>query len=138
MYYEIFKTSGSERRNIQNFDELYKFCVSYYKKSNILKISLEYLPFFQQYILFNNAKLVILQHGAALSNLIFMKKNKTIIEIIPMSSFKNSTCNIFFPLSKTCKIKHYQYLTNSDHPTIDIDDFKQFLNDIKNKKIKTA
>ena len=137
-FYEIYKTSGNERRSIVNFDELYLFCVSYYKKYKILKISLEHLPFFEQYNLFNNAKIVILQHGAAVGNVIFMKPNTTIIEFIPQTIFVKTDSNIFPPLSITCKVNHYQYLTNSNHATIDINKFKYYLNDIKENKIKTA
>jgi hypothetical protein len=137
-FYEIYKTSGNERRSIVNFDELYLFCVSYYKKYKILKISLEHLPFFEQYNLFNNAKIVILQHGAAVGNVIFMKPNTTIIEFIPQTIFVKTDSNIFPPLSITCKVNHYQYLTNSNHATININNFKYYLNDIKENKIKTA
>jgi len=129
-YYNIYKTSGSQRRSIQNFQELYLFCISYYKKYKILRISLEYLPFFQQYLLFRNAKIIILQHGAALSNLIFMKPKTTIIEIIPNSLISDKSSNVFYPLSETCKINHYQYITDSNHPIIDINNFKTFLQNI--------
>ena len=130
-YYDAFITSGSERRSICNFDKFYKFIKSYYKKLSVLQISLEYLPLFEQYYLFNNAKIVIAQHGASLSNVVFMKPKTTIIEIIPMSSYINSNANVFPPLSKTCKVNHYQYKTNSTHTTIDLEDFKNFLHTIK-------
>lgn len=129
-YYDAFITSGSQRRSIENFDKFYKFIKTYYKKLSILQISLEYLPFFEQYYLFNNAKIIIAQHGAALSNVVFMKPKTTIIEIIPLSSFVDSAANVFPPLSKTCKVNHYQYKTNSTHPNIDLHDFKNFLNNL--------
>jgi hypothetical protein len=129
-YYDAFITSGNQRRSIENFSEFYKFIKKYYKKSSVLQISLEYLPFFEQYYLFNNAKIVIAQHGAALSNLIFMKPKTTIIELIPLASYVDSAANVFPPFSKTCKINHYQYKTNSTHPNINLSDFKNFLDKI--------
>lgn len=137
IYSNIFKLTGSERRSIINFDKFYKAITEYYpSKYKILETSLEYISFFQQYLLFNNAKIVILQHGAAVSNLIFMKPKTIVIELIPSTIYVNTNSNIFYPLSETCKIKHYQYITPDCHVNIDIPDFINFLNDIKNKKIK--
>ena len=119
-----FKTSGAERRSIVNHNELVNKVKNYYN-ANVLNISFEYLPFFEQYYLFNNAKLIIAQHGAVLSHIIFMNKNATLIEIINRNKYNNE--NWFKPISTTAKIAHHQYITNSTHPEIHLDSFELFL-----------
>ena len=59
-----------------------------------------------------------------------MKPKTTIIEIIPNSLINDKSANVFYPLSETCKINHYQYITDSNHPIIDINNFKTFLQNI--------
>ena len=67
-------TTGSERREIDNIEEIEK----YLKQKSIL---LEGIKFEEQIKLFNNAKVIIMAHGAAMSNIIFCKENTKIIEI---------------------------------------------------------
>jgi hypothetical protein len=59
--------------------------------SKFANISLERYSFYYQFYIFNNAKVVIAQHGAALSNIIFMKNNNgaKIIEIKPPADYIN-------------------------------------------------
>jgi hypothetical protein len=122
---ELFKHSGKELRSIINHKEFVKFIKNLFPKKKVLNISLEYTSIFDQYKLFNNAKLIFCQHGASLSNIIFMKKDTQLVEIINKSKYESD--NWFLPLSNVCKIKHHQYVTDEAHVNIDLDDFKMYL-----------
>jgi capsular polysaccharide biosynthesis protein len=106
-----------------------------YKHLKCINISLEYLPIFEQFHLFNKAKLVIAQHGAALANIIFMKKKTQLIEIINKVLLDQGE-NWFKPISKISKIKHYQYITvnkdvkkfmDKDSVLLNLIDFEKFI-----------
>jgi hypothetical protein len=81
-YKEIFKKSGSERRNISNHDELVTMIKNKFHTCSVLSISLENLGLFDQFHLFRTSKIIIAQHGAALANICFMKKKSLCIEIV--------------------------------------------------------
>lgn len=85
--------------------------------------------------LFHNAKILIAQHGAALANMIFMKSNTQIIEIVS-SVILDAGENWFKPISKISNINHIQYITKTpdvklisdkDFTVIDLNDFNNFL-----------
>lgn len=128
-YEKVMKTSGSERRTITNIIELYNLIKYYFPKYSCKIISLENKNIFEQYYLFNNAQIVIAQHGAALANVIFMKTGKTVIEITPENYYYESNfCN---PLCNVINLKHLQYITKDtlQNPNIkiNISDFKKYL-----------
>jgi capsular polysaccharide biosynthesis protein len=66
------------------------------------------MPFKEQVKLFNNAKLIILAHGAAMSNIFFCKKGTTIIEV---------TCNtkweFFDNISSILNLNHIKIDDNN-------------------------
>ena len=99
---KLGSTSGKERRYLSNHKEIAK---SLQKKfgNKFINICLENLPLFYQYYLFSNAKLVIAQHGASLSNVIFMKKKSCVIEIIPEDKIIEGE-DTFENLSKKVKL----------------------------------
>jgi hypothetical protein len=130
-----FKTSGSERRSIENHSEMVQMIKNKYKHLKCINVSFEYLSIFEQFHLFNKAKLIIAQHGAALSNIIFMKKNSQLIEIINQVLLDQGE-NWFKPLSVISNIKHFQYITlnknvntfmDKDNVLLDLLDFEKFI-----------
>jgi len=122
----IFKKTGSERRYIMNHKEFVKYIKDYYPNKNIINISTEYLPIFEQYYIFNNTKILIGQHGASFANIIFMKKNSIVIEIMCKERLNE---NWFLELSKVCNnINYKQYLTDNEIVNINLNDFGNFLN----------
>lgn len=122
---KIFKLSGSERRCILNHEEFVENIKKTYPNKKVINISTEYMPLFQQYYVFSNAKLVIAQHGASLANIIFMKNKASVIEIINQERLKE---NWFLNLSKECdELNYNQYLTNEESITINLDDFNNFM-----------
>lgn len=123
------KTSGEERRSIKNHEKFVKNIRNIFVDSDIINISLENLPLFDQYFLFNNSKIVIAQHGAALGNIVFMKENSIVIEIISKTKLYKGE-DWFSPISKECGIKHYQFITEEEHAIIDNSKFKKFIKNI--------
>lgn len=132
-YDNMFKKSGAERRTISNHNDIVNLIKQKYRVKT-LSISLEHLPFFNQYKLFRNAKIVVAQHGASLANICFMHKNTLVIELISDLILKKRE-NWFMKISKKSKVKHIQYITKSivksllelDIATIDINHFNNFL-----------
>jgi len=122
----LINTSGAERRHIINHDEFVKTVKKIYPDKKIINVSFEFLPIFTQYYLLHNAKIVIAQHGASLGEIVFMKPNTNVIEIISKSKLESGE-DWFPPISKTCGINHYQYITDEEHTKIDVNDFKKFI-----------
>lgn len=139
-YKEIFKKSGSERRNISNHDELVTMIKNKFPTCSVLSISLENLGLFDQFHLFRTSKIIIAQHGAALANICFMKKKSLCIEIVS-DLILGLHENWFGYVSGISQVNHLQFVyhTNAkaldqrDDAQLDITKFKEFL--IKNSKI---
>lgn len=120
---DIYKTSGAQRRRIINHSEL---VAALKEKFGDLfcNIVLERSSIYYQYYMFNNAKVVIAQHGAALANTIFMMNpsgNRSsagaILEFSPPWSrefqhFKN--------LAHACGINHVSILQDADIGNVDV------------------
>ena len=82
-------TSGSMRRMIKNHESLVEALRLKYKNYEIRNVILEGKSIVEQYVLFNSADIVIAQHGAALSNIIFMNNSfGHVVEISPPFSRK--------------------------------------------------
>lgn len=129
-YTNIMKTSGKERRSILNHDDFFNHIKKMYQQKKVINVSLEFMSIFQQYHLFSNATLVIAQHGASLANILFMKENTYVIEIVSKNKQKESW---FTPISNVCNINHYEYVTEHDHVSIDLNDFEKFVLELKKK-----
>ena len=93
------KNSGASRRHIPNIDDILNSLI--YKLPTIKKIYLENMSLYDQIILFKKAKIIICQHGASMSNLIWCNPNTQIIEIRTRS---NSKC--YNPIMDMCNLKH--------------------------------
>lgn len=93
-------TTGKERREIDKIDYLEKYLKNKYN-GKVDSVYLELLSFEEQVKLFNNTKIIICAHGAAMSNMFFCKERTTIIEV---------TCNMkwdFFDImSNILNLKH--------------------------------
>jgi len=78
-YHQNAKGSARSRRSIPNFLEL----VEILKHKNPRVEYLEHATLLDQIILFNTHNIIIAQHGAALTNIVFCEKNTKVIEIGP-------------------------------------------------------
>ena len=113
-------TTGNERREINNIDDIETYLCNKYK-DKFKSIYFENIPFEKQVLYFNNAKLIICAHGAVMSNMFFCKEKTIIIEV---------TCGcewIFFDkISKILNLNHVKCTKNS---------FNDIINCIKEIKL---
>lgn len=93
------KGSGSSRRHIPNIDQIHSYLLS--KNMVVKKIFLEHLSLLDQINLFNTHRIIVAQHGASMSNLIWCKPQTKIIEI---RTTNNSNC--FNRLINLCQLEH--------------------------------
>jgi hypothetical protein len=70
----IYQTSGSQRRSLTNHEVLREALASRFGRDKFKNIVLERSSIYFQYHVFRHARIVIAQHGAALSNLFFMSE----------------------------------------------------------------
>jgi hypothetical protein len=106
-----YLANGKERREINSMDGVRSYLDS--KRVPYKTLILENLPFEEQLKYFHNANLVIGAHGAGLCNLMFCKKNTTVVEILPlrlpMNIIKNSLY-WFKNISHSSNLKYYSVL----------------------------
>ena len=115
--------SGSERRFIKNHKQI---CLELEKNygNKFKNISLENTSIFYQYHIFNNARLIIAQHGAALANVVFMKDFNNVLEIIPKEKLILEGEDSFKNLSIMSKLNYYSIETKENNPIINIQTLK--------------
>src|SRR5262249_49051700 len=80
------KSAGTARRSGPNHGEIVEMVSR--RAGPVLSLKLENLPLAQQIALFSAADMIIAQHGAALSNLIWAKPGAGVIEIMPKTAPK--------------------------------------------------
>ena len=73
------------------------------------------MSFLEQIKYFNNAKLIVLAHGAALSNLFFCKEGTKILEVVCNSRFE-----FFNVISKNLNLYHIKCEENKYDKIIDM------------------
>ena len=109
--YNIIK-SGKERRSINDHKEIKKYMATKYKE-NFANIILENYSMEEQITIFQNAKLIVGQHGAGLFNLVFSKAGTQLIEIGPM------LVDVFKQICLSQNI-NYTYVKNNSKSIINI------------------
>jgi len=72
-------TNGKERREIVDIEKVEEYLQNKYT-TRFKKIMLEHMPFEKQIRYFNNAKIIITVHGAAMANMFFCKEHTTVIQ----------------------------------------------------------
>ena len=91
-----------------------------YYKNDYENVILERTSVFYQYLLFKNAKLIIANHGASLSNIIFMNKNTSVIEIISKLKLYEQKEDLFINLGKIFKLKYETIIVENEINDVDI------------------
>ena len=124
----IYRTSGSQRRSIKNHETLSDTLLSKFGPSRYSNIILERSSIYYQYQVFQNAKIIIAQHGAALSNIFFMKPS--ISHIIEFSPPWSREAEHFKNLSHFVGVKYHSIEQESDHGDICIVDVTNLLDKI--------
>lgn len=106
------KGSGSSRRHIPNIDDILVYLQN--KIPTIKKVYLENMSLKDQVILFKTSKIIICQHGASMSNLIWCNPNTTVVEI---RTRRNDRCFNF--LSQRCNLVHKKILQSHKYQAVD-------------------
>jgi hypothetical protein len=111
------KTSGNQRRSIPNFDDLADALAM--RGVNVLVEYLDDASLVHQMALFDYADVVIAQHGAALTNLVFCSKTMRVIEILPRDQSCRPGGALFFSLAG-CMGHEYKVIWQEDaHSIVD-------------------
>ncbi len=84
-------STGKERREIKDIHLLKRYLTI--NKIPYKCIMLENMDIVDQIKYFNNAKIIICSHGAAMSNLLFCNKNTTVVEVDGNWPFFNVICD---------------------------------------------
>jgi hypothetical protein len=89
------KTSAKQRRSIPNFNTLADAVRSLEPSAKAIRLEKTSLK--NQARLFKNAKIVVMQHGAAMTNVFWMRPGSRVIEIGPLQEWPNfiQLCQIF-------------------------------------------
>lgn len=107
-------TTGKERREIDNINEIENFLTIKYE-NNFKGLYFENLPFEEQIKYFYNAKVIICAHGAVMSNMFFCKEGTKIIEV---------TCGHEWPffdiISDILKLDHVKCHENNFDAIMDL------------------
>jgi hypothetical protein len=107
-------TTGSERREIKEIEKIQEYLANTYT-TKFQAVYLEGKTFEEQVKLFNNAKMIVLAHGAAMSNMFFCKKGTTVVEITCCSNF------LFFGvIARNIQLNHIRIDVNEPEHIIQI------------------
>ena len=101
------RANGSERREIAEIDRVEEHLRKTYG-ARIQTLELEFIPFAEQVLYFNKARLIIAAHGAALSNMLFCTPGCRIIEVSC-----NTNWAFFDVISRLLRLDHVKCHDNS-------------------------
>jgi hypothetical protein len=114
------KRSGQDRRSIPNHDELYRSLRREYP--GCLSVMTETLPLAEQIAFFSLADVIIAQHGAALSNLIWARRDATVIEIFPDTGRVEQKANHMFGFLAFCMgVRYRKVRQRGEHSPVDVE-----------------
>ena len=120
------KTAGAQRRSVANFDALTKIVES--NTNNLLVGALDGFSLIEQMARFAWADLVIAQHGAALSNLLWARPGTRVIEIVPRESETPLRRDDFFGALASCLDLKLQKIWQAlPHGPVDPEDVRRAL-----------
>ena len=106
-------STGKERREIHNIDIVDIYLKEKYN-DKYKSVYFENIPFKEQVLYFNNAKMIICAHGAVMSNMFFCKEKTKIIEV---------TCNTNWPffdkISSILILNHIKCINNNCYKVIE-------------------
>ncbi|WP_108880325.1 glycosyltransferase 61 family protein [Anderseniella sp. Alg231-50] len=112
-YAEVGRTSGGQRRSIPNIDSLHERLKTHHKTEIF---NLEDQDLAMQIAVFRDAKVVIAQHGAALTNIIWMRPGSLVIEIVPPDKVPEKSGQEFFSrLAREMNIRHQYIFQEHEH-----------------------
>ena len=120
------KTAGAQRRSVSNFDALTNVLERH--TNNLLVSALDGFSLTEQMARFAWADVVIAQHGAALSNLLWARPGTRVIEIVPRESESALRRADFFGALAACLGLRLQKVWQAlPHGPVDLDEVARAL-----------
>lgn len=117
MVQALGQSSGYERRSVVNFDEMVNAVKMLTK--NVGTVALERTSIYYQARLFSEAKIVIANHGAAMANIIFMKPNSHLIEIISKEKKYIQKEDSFYQICKRFNVNYHEIFVKREIDHVD-------------------
>lgn len=108
--------SGSQKRSVPNLNEI----VRSWSRSDLRIIDAAHMDIYEQIIAHSNARVLIGQHGAGLTNMIWMSPGGWVIEILP--PMPADATNIFSTLAATLGLHHVAVQQDSVHAPVNPDE----------------
>jgi len=113
--------SGQERRSIPNLHEV----VETWSDNRVSSVDMSTLNIYDQIWLHTQARVLIGQHGAGLTSMLWMSPGSTVIEILPPTP--RHTQEIFANLARALDLNHIVVPQLGLHAPIDIEQITQAL-----------
>jgi Glycosyltransferase 61 len=128
--------AGSLRRTIPNFNNLVTKVMQKYK---VFPVTLENKSLAWQIAAFSRAKMVVAQHGAGLSNIVFCPPNTNIIEILPKNMLEaNSKVSIIFrSLAKHLEFNYTYMKQEGRYKKVDGDELLKHIDSVFEKLVNS-
>lgn len=116
----IVDRGNNPRRSVPNIEEIF---LELSKYTSVKKIYLDNLKFKDQIIEFKKHKKIILQHGAAMSNLIWCDEKTKIFEISPNPNYYW----IYDKLIKLCNLNNKKIIQKNEHAPLEAKKITKFV-----------
>lgn len=111
IYIDRFDANKKKNRFLANEKKL----KNKLKKEGFKFITLSNYSFFEQVLIFNNAKLIVGLHGAGLANILFVKKSTKIIELT-----NSEWPDMYYKLSKCLNLNYNRIICNKVYKNLNI------------------
>jgi hypothetical protein len=111
------KTAGADRRSIPNIDEIVESLRRH--NCNIMLDAMEGKSLFYQIALFSSVEVIVCQHGAALSNLIWTRPGTVLIEVMPRDAPNKLAVDHFRRLANCLSLNYRRLWQASLHAPIE-------------------
>jgi hypothetical protein len=131
--------AGSLRRSISNFDKMVKLIEKVGFK--VFPVELEDKSFAWQIAAFSRANMVVAQHGAGLTNIVFSPPGMSVVEIMPKEMVKVKTLLvkvIFESLTRDLDFGHKLVVQSKRHGPVDTKKVIDALKKLSKKKNQYA
>lgn len=113
------KQAGAGRRSIPNYAQMVEGLTG--ELGFVVSLKLEGMQLAEQIALFSSVDMVIAQHGAALSNLIWTRPGTAVVEIMPRTMPKEIQDVGFFSHLAGCRrLSHHFVWQDGDHAPVDV------------------
>lgn len=127
------KSSGAQRRSVANMVELVALARS--RHASVALLSLEGRSLSSQIALFSMVDIIVAQHGAALTNLLWARTGTNVIEILPDKLLESKLIPLFFSnLCTVMRLHHHVLNQPFNHGPADVGDFATILDSLLSKR----